>query len=101
MKMSLKNKKEITKLFESGKSYSSGIVFAKVLDSNESKFVFTVSKKKFKTAVDRNRIKRLMREVVRKEKVNKKNIAFVFIGKELPTYKEVEKSIKNILCNLK
>ena len=101
MRMSLKNKKEITKLFESGKSYSSGIVFAKVLDSNESKFVFTVSKKKFKTAVDRNRIKRLMREVVSREVIKNKNMAFVFIGSDLPTYKEVEKSIKAILCSLR
>ena len=101
MRMSLKNKTEINKLFESGKSYSSRLVFAKVLDSTDSKFVFTVSKKKFKRAVDRNRIKRLMREVVVKEKINGKNIAFVFIGKELPTYNEVENSIKNILCNLK
>ena len=97
MKMSLKSKKEIDELFESGKSYSSRLVFAKVLDSTDSKFIFTVSKKKFKRAVDRNRIKRLMREVVRKEKVNDKNIAFVFIGKELPTYNEVEKSIKTII----
>lgn len=97
MKMSLKSKKEIDELFESGKSYSSRLVFAKVLGSTDSKFVFTVSKKKFKRAVDRNRIKRLMREVVRREKVNDKNIAFVFIGKELPNYNEVEKSIKTII----
>lgn len=100
MRMSLKIEKEISKLFEIGKSVSGGLIFAKVLDSNESKFVFTVSKKKFKRAVDRNRIKRLMREVVRKEKINGKNIAFIFVGKELPTYNEVEKSIKLILSRV-
>lgn len=97
MKISLKSEKELSKLFETGKSVSGVMVFSKVLDSNESKFVFAVSKKKFKRAVDRNRIKRLMREVVRKEKINGKNIAFIFIGKELPTYNEVEKSIKSII----
>jgi hypothetical protein len=40
MKMSLKIEKEISKLFEIGKSVSGGLIFAKVLDSNESKFVF-------------------------------------------------------------
>lgn len=100
MKISLKSKKEISKLFETGKSVSGGLLFSKILDSNESKFVFTVSKKRFKKAVDRNRIKRLMREVVTKEKINGKNIAFVFIGKELPTYNEVEKSIKLILSRV-
>jgi len=60
----LKNKSEIDKLFKTGKSVSSGVVLAKVINSS-SGFVFAVSSKKFKRAVDRNRIKRLMREVVR------------------------------------
>lgn len=98
MKISLKSEKLISKLFESGKSYSSNLIFAKILDSNsDSKFVFTVSKRKFKRAVDRNRIKRLMREVVTKKEINNKNIAFIFTGKELPTYKEVESSINKIV----
>jgi ribonuclease P protein component len=100
MKISLKSKKDISKLFDSGKSYSSNLIFAKVLESNESKFIFTVSKKKFKRAVDRNRIKRLMREVVAKSEINNKNIAFIFTGVELPTYTEVELSINKIISRI-
>ena len=92
----LKNKSEIDKLFKTGKSVSSGVVLAKVIDSS-SRFVFAVSSKKFKRAVDRNRIKRLMREVVRLNMIKDKSVAFVFIGDSVPTYKEVEKSIKSII----
>ena len=92
----LKNKSEIDKLFKTGKSVSSGVVLAKVINSS-SGFVFAVSSKKFKRAVDRNRIKRLMREVVRLNMIEDKSVAFVFIGDSVPTYKEVEKSIKEII----
>jgi len=57
---------------------------------------FSVGKKKFRRAVDRNRIKRLMREVWRVEKAGlAKNwkvgdkqwaVVFIFVGKELPAY---------------
>lgn len=92
MKMSLKNKSEINLLFEKGESFSSGLIFAKVLDSESSKFVFAVSSKKFKRAVDRNRIKRIMREVVN-GKITNKNIALIYTGSTLPKYKDVEKCI--------
>lgn len=70
----------------------------------------SVSKKRFKKAVDRNRIKRLTREAYRKHKQGlyevlsgKKNIILllVFISSEIPEYKEVENKIKLILQRLK
>jgi ribonuclease P protein component len=99
MKMSLKNKSEINLLFEKGKSFSSGLIFAKVLDSESSKFVFAVSSKKFKRAVDRNRIKRLMREVV-SGKITNKNIALIYTGSVLPEYKDIEKSMNELFKKL-
>jgi len=92
----LKKKSEIDKLFKTGKSVSNGVVLAKVIDSS-SGFVFAVSSKKFKRAVDRNRIKRLMREVVRLNMIKDKSVAFVFIGDSVPNYLEIEKSIKGII----
>lgn len=68
---------------------------------------FSVPKRNFKDAVDRNRIKRRMREAYRKNKSslysllsNNKNqyaLLFVFTGKESITYLETEEKIKIIL----
>lgn len=93
----LKSNRDIKDLFENGKSISNGVILSKILESNDLKFLFAVSSKKFKRAVDRNRIKRLMREVVRKSDINGFKIAFIYNGNSLPSYLEVESSIKNII----
>ena len=96
----LKGTTEIDNLFATGVSVTSDCIFAKVLSSDSTKFLFAVSSKKFKRAVDRNRIKRLMREVSRKVNVSGIKIAFIYTGKDLPTYKEVESSINTIISKI-
>lgn len=96
----LKNKIVIDSLFEKGKSFSNGIILAKVLESESTEFLFAVSSKKFKRAVDRNRIKRLMKESVRNLNVNNKNIAFVYIGEGVPSFEDVNKSISKLITKI-
>jgi len=69
----LKSKKLIERLFTEGKSvsiYPLKLVYLKVEHSSEYvvQAGVSVSKRKFKKAVDRNRIKRLIRECYRKNK---------------------------------
>lgn len=94
----LKDKKVINSLFDVGKTISGGLVIAKVLDSN-SGFLFTVSKKKFRRAVDRNKIKRLMRESIKDLELNK-TMAFIFIGDKISSFKEIKESIDIISSKL-
>jgi ribonuclease P protein component len=83
MKMSLKNKKDIDKLFSMGaKGTMVDNVIIKTVEGTAG-FLFAVSSKKFKRAVDRNRIKRLMRDEVKGMTVTK-SVALIYVGDKVP-----------------
>jgi len=65
----LKNKKDFDEIFKRGKSFGSKILFLKIKDNklNYNRFGFIVSQKVAKKAVVRNKIKRRLREIIRKE----------------------------------
>lgn len=103
----LKDKSVIDVLFAKGKlsvpSISNDLIILKFMDSTDPKFLFAVSSAKFKRAVDRNKIKRLMKESTRKllGEVSGKTIAVVYRGKEVPKYEDVNKSIIDLIKKIK
>ncbi len=80
------------------------------IEESESPIQFTVSvsKRKFKRAVDRNRVKRQIREAYRLnkaplfEKLNQSQKKYawmvIFTGSELPDYQQIEKAMKKIIA---
>jgi len=66
---------------------------------------FTVGKKRFRRAVDRNRIKRLLREAWRVEKTAlAKNwqpgspqwaVVFIFVGQEVPSFEDCRRWVRH------
>lgn len=107
-KEKLKSKKLIDQLFTEGQSVSAfplrlvylGTTFD---DDVIAKTGVSVSKKHFKTAVARNRIKRLLREAYRLNKANFFNnlttqhaFMILYIGKDMPTFVQVESKMKMV-----
>jgi ribonuclease P protein component len=101
-KEKLKSKKLIDLLFSEGKSVSAFPLRLVYLPTTFEDDIFaktgvSVSKRNFKTAVDRNRIKRLLREVYRLNKAHYFNtittqyaFMILYIGKDKPSFNQAE-----------
>ncbi|MBK5270165.1 MAG: ribonuclease P protein component [Bacteroidia bacterium] len=121
----LKSRKIIEQLFSDGKSFTIipfkifYLVSPYAIDQSPTdnsslqfnlQFGIGASTKNFKKAVDRNGIKRLVREVYRLQKSElqkklsdrkmKMNLFFIYIGKEICEYKDVYSKMNIILNKL-
>jgi ribonuclease P protein component len=107
------SRKLIDKLFKDGSSfiaYPLRLTFCLIkADDDKLQILFNVTKRRFKRAVDRNLLKRRMRESYRTNKIlfdslnlgeYKLIIAFNFIGNELVEYNQINNSLKKSILNL-
>ncbi|MFY0607841.1 MAG: ribonuclease P protein component [Cyclobacteriaceae bacterium] len=112
-KENLKGKKLIEELFKNGSSFYFHPLLVKVLPESDktikhNRVLFSVPKKKFKRAVDRNLLKRRMRESYRLNKpalfppsVNQfYQIAFVYTDKSILPYSAINEKLIQALERL-
>jgi ribonuclease P protein component len=110
------SKLQIEKLFAGGSKsfsiYPLRVVFMHTKKAEEApaSILISVSKKRFKRAVERNRIKRQIREAYRKnkhelldflgERTEGMAIAFIYLADEFVSTDEVERKMKIILARI-
>lgn len=114
----LKSKKTLSRLFKEGRSFNAFPVRAVWLQMEEAKssslqFTVSVPKRKFKHAVDRNRIKRQIREAYRLHKSeltellstaynNKPTFALmlIYVSRDKESYQTIQKGVKKSINRL-
>ncbi|WP_019037330.1 ribonuclease P protein component [Psychroflexus tropicus] len=105
----LKSKKQIKRVFEEGssiKSYPLLIRYVRI-EEEDNKVGVSVSKRNFRKAVDRIRIKRQLREAYRlhKHEIDDSSTTFavmlIFIGKTQETSARIHEKVKSLLKQMK
>lgn len=108
----LRSKKNIEELFKNGSSfflYPYKVIYQPDAKAENNQILFSVSKKYFKKAVDRNLLRRRMREAYR---LNKSiltdeqfdslsiSIALIYISKLKLPFTDIENKLKQVLVRL-
>ena len=111
----LKSRKQIEELFAKGKSFAVfplRVIYQIIPTSGEPMLQVgvTAGSKHFKKAVDRNRIKRLLRETYRLQKAGLSDVVrqkrmnvfifFMYLDKTIPPFNVIKESMNNCLNRL-
>ena len=95
----LKDKKVIDRIFSEGKKIYTPSVYAKFIEG-DSEVLIIVPIRLFKRAVDRNKIKRMIRESVRTQTNKNLSIALVYNSDKLEDFNKIRNDVEKIFNQL-
>ena len=100
----IKGNKKIEALFGSGKRCASSLFncIFELGEASEVGYVVSVPKKNFPRAVDRNKVKRLVREVLRKNAdlfndIGFGRFMFIYSSNKVVSFLEIDKDFKSLI----
>ena len=101
----LRGNNKIDSLFKNGlAAHSSALLLKFQLDDNSlfKEFCVSVGKKKIPRAVDRNKIKRMLREIIRKNynSIPSGKFLFIYNNNQIPTFASLCNEIEKLLNGL-
>jgi ribonuclease P protein component len=94
-------KKSINNLFDKGKWITTNNISAVYLPSDSFKYMVTAPIKTHRKAVDRNKIKRLLRKGISEISEVNIDIAFIYKNKDIVDYKIIKNNVKEIYNKIK
>jgi len=102
----LTKKKDFDSAFKQGRGFKQGLLYFKIKNNNldSSRFGFIVSKKFSKKAVERNKIKRRLREIIKKElpRIKKPIDVIIIINPGLENdFQKLEQMVAKLFENAK
>jgi len=95
------SKTEMDELFKSGKKLYSPLIKLVYLPAAEKEIIISAPIRTFKRAVDRNRIKRLIRESIRKMEIGKYHLAIIYIGTKVESFENIKAELEKIIPRIK
>ena len=94
-------REEVDNLFKSGRRLYSPLIKVVYLPAKEKEIIISAPIRVFKRAVDRNRIKRLIRESLKDLEIGNFHVAIIYNGSKVESFENVKADVEKVIPKIK